>query len=829
MAATIRDEVQEQQWFVCDGLVFTPGTGDRWNCIAEDGMAVSVRPVAGGAAWDWSAELESWVGVGTGQAETRDDAIRAAVQCLVDGGYGLAGLPRTDNEAAYGLAQRIQAALDQSGQPFHLSDPTIDATFRYWTAKDAVTKSDENGITRFAYKEGESYRQVDKVDGQWWVRGETTPPWSAGKKPGMSDKTLSSLQEELDRDSLLGIQVRAEQRWFAGRTGVVDPALDDKMARADASAFQRIQNPDTREEAAVDIAANAREYPAYKQSLDEWGRVKLPHGPLAEVIYSLDAENSQKIAAKEDRKAADFAAMAQGRRDRAAAWSPQQAEAQVGADVDAFRAEADKTEKHYKAGDMALNASANPHYMKALALVAPEILREDAMEKTKSLVRDLGKIAMGEMYSDRVLRDSVERLEAMRDQPEQDNPEITQDRITQALVHCKLALHGVRDTHHRLQDASWLIAVAGGLDAEHDKAVSADEDSRWKVQTQGLKDVTASINASLAPEVIKADFGVDKLREYGADVGLEFDGKVETFDDGTISAGFKRYAQDGTVYHVALMVPLGVTQVTAYAALGKGEQVLVESEPMPRGSVIGALDAAVASFDGLKAKMPMAEATTQAEAKALAQRVAGEMNATLGDWVQSPAKEWVRSTLSTHDGKTVRVSASTGGVVSINGEPFTPDGDRMLNVTHEAVATSMRVAINRAPVPVLPIKMDRVFPDAPGEIGAAWANLCEEENRLAGYLTSLEDGTAVVLGDDAWYLEKGDDQRLVLMHGEVVDGKVMNAESRFDFHMDWVDVEADEIQAYTGRVSSVADDFMIDRALWKTMKIEHDESPDLSM
>ncbi len=183
--------VVQEQWFVCDGLVFTPGTGDRWNCIAEDGMAVSVRPVAGGAAWDWSAELESWVGVGTGQAETRDDAIRAAVQCLVDGGHGLAGLPRTDNEAAYGLAQRIQAALDQSGQPFHLSDPTIDATFRYWTAGEAVAKADERGATRFAYREGDGYRQVDKVDGQWrtycheacrWTDAEAFRPTYQGRE-----------------------------------------------------------------------------------------------------------------------------------------------------------------------------------------------------------------------------------------------------------------------------------------------------------------------------------------------------------------------------------------------------------------------------------------------------------------------------------------------------------------------------------------------------------------------------------------------------------------------------------------------------------------------
>lgn len=824
-----QNEAQEQ-WFVHDGLVFTPGTGAGWNCMTQDGMGVSVKPVGGGVAWDWSTELESWIGVGTGQAATRDEAIRAAVQSLVGAGLSIEGLPRTDNEAAYGLAQRIRAELDGNpGQPFHLSDPTIDATFRCWTASEAMAQADERGATRFAYREGDGYKQVDKVDGQWWVRGEATPPWAAGTKPGPSDKTLSSLQDEIDRLAVRGILMRSEQRWSAGRDGVVDPGIDQQMASADARAFQRIQNPDRREEAAIDIADNARQYPAYKRSLDEWGRIKLPHGPLAEVIYGLDAANNKKIAAKEVRKAADFAAMKQDMRERAAAWSPQQAEAHARSDVDAFRAEAEKIERYYKASDMALNAAVNPHYMKALGAVAPEIVQEVAMEKTKSLAGDLSKIAMGEMYSDRVLRESVERLEALRDQPEHANPEITKDRINQALVHCKLALHGVRDTHHRLQDASWLIAVADGLGVEHGQSVPANEDPRWKAQMQGLKDVTASINASLAPEVIKADFEAEKLREYGEDVGLKFGGKVETFDDGTVSAGFTRDGEDGMVYHVALMVPPGATQVTAYAALGKGDQVLIESEPMPRDSVIGGLDAAVASFDNLKAKMPAAQATTQAEAQALAQRAAGEMNATLGDWVQSPAKEWVRSTMTTPDGKTIRVSASTGGVVSINGDPFTPDGDRILNVTHEAVATSMRVAVDRAPAPFFPIKMDRVFTDAPGETGVAWANLCEEENRLAGYLSSLDEGTAVVHGDDAWYLEKGEDQQLVLMHGEVVCGKIENAKSRFQIGLDWVDMEAEDVRSYTALVSSVADDFMIDRELWKTMKVELDETPSPSM
>src|SRR3990167_8704901 len=237
----------------------------------------------------------------------------------------------------------------------------------------------------------------------------------------------------------------------------------------------------------------------------------------------------------------------------------------------------------------------------------------------KSLASDLSKIAMGGMYSDRVLRQSVERLQALRDQENHASPEITTERITQALAHCKLALHGVRDTHHRLQDAAvliaaadgleashgnppsaqenprwkgqmeglknpegWLIAAADGLEASHGNPLSANEDPRWKAQMEGLKNVTASINAALAPEGCRAEFDPAKLREYAEDVGMEFSGKVEQFDDGSMGASFTRDALDGMKYHVALMVPAGGSQVTAHAALCKDDLVLVESPPMPR-------------------------------------------------------------------------------------------------------------------------------------------------------------------------------------------------------------------------------------------------------
>lgn len=102
-------------------------------------------------------------------------------------------------------------------------------------------------------------------------------------------------------------------------------------------------------------------------------------------------------------------------------------------------------------------------------------------QANKSLASDLAKIAMGEMHSDQVLRASVERLEALRDQHEHADPAITKSRIVQALVHCKLALHGVHEAHHKLQDASVLLALAEGQGASLDTSLPADQDPRWRV------------------------------------------------------------------------------------------------------------------------------------------------------------------------------------------------------------------------------------------------------------------------------------------------------------------------------------------------------------
>lgn len=113
-------------------------------------------------------------------------------------------------------------------------------------------------------------------------------------------------------------------------------------------------------------------------------------------------------------------------------------------------------------------------------------------QASKSLASDLTKIAMGEMQSDQVLRDGVARLEALRDQHNDSESEITKRRIDQALAHCKLALHGIHDAHHKLQDAAALIALVDGLDqkgevlAEIPSQLETSNDAQQALITQYL-------------------------------------------------------------------------------------------------------------------------------------------------------------------------------------------------------------------------------------------------------------------------------------------------------------------------------------------------------
>lgn len=107
----------------------------------------------------------------------------------------------------------------------------------------------------------------------------------------------------------------------------------------------------------------------------------------------------------------------------------------------------------------------------------------------------------------------------------------------------------------------------------------------------------------------------------------------------------------------------------------------------------------------------------------------------------------------------------------------------------------------------LPLKLDIVsFQNAPGELGALWHNLCTAENELATRLHAFPLGTALVLRTDAWFL-KDEDQHLVLCHANYIDGRLSEVTSRFDFSLEWVDVEVDALDYYIDLVGEATQSF----------------------
>lgn len=75
------------------------------------------------------------------------------------------------------------------------------------------------------------------------------------------------------------------------------------------------------------------------------------------------------------------------------------------------------------------------------------------MEKNKKLAEELKRIALGEIYSDRILDESIEHLKKMKSNSGDE------ERFEKSLASCRLARHfGVANLHFGLQDASVLIA-----------------------------------------------------------------------------------------------------------------------------------------------------------------------------------------------------------------------------------------------------------------------------------------------------------------------------------------------------------------------------------
>lgn len=219
------------------------------------------------------------------------------------------------------LAQRIEVERAETPHRYELYDWNMETTYRFPTAEAAVVKADELGVGRFQYRDVDgSVKQVDKIEGQWWVRQDPLKIQDRASPAASTDRPLASVQETIDREALRSIEDRAGQRSSVGQG--VDAKTDRQMATVDAFAFRRIQDPALQENAAVAMADSARQYPNYKEGLDK----ATPGYPgTAQKVYALDTAHGEKLADNAEHEAAAQAARQQRQDDIAAAAKSREA------------------------------------------------------------------------------------------------------------------------------------------------------------------------------------------------------------------------------------------------------------------------------------------------------------------------------------------------------------------------------------------------------------------------------------------------------------------------------------------------------------------------
>lgn len=88
------------------------------------------------------------------------------------------------------------------------------------------------------------------------------------------------------------------------------------------------------------------------------------------------------------------------------------------------------------------------------------------------------------------------------------------------------------------------------------------------------------------------------------------------------------------------------------------------------------------------------KAESQTEAAMLATIVAGRLGFPPLRWLPSTSLEWKYAEVDLNTSRPLSIGISSGGVVSVNGDPFTP-GDRRMNVTLGTVQTSIATAAQK--------------------------------------------------------------------------------------------------------------------------------------
>ena len=156
------------------------------------------------------------------------------------------------NLDVFELTQRIKDELVKNQHRYELRDHFANVTYRLSTAHEAMATAEKIGSIRF--QEVTAAGQVSQInlDGGEWKRED--------------GKRLAEIQADIDKENLSLIEARSLQRKEALR-GVVGET-DELMAKADAYAFRRIQDPALQRYAAVTIDNNTFKFQNYENALE---------------------------------------------------------------------------------------------------------------------------------------------------------------------------------------------------------------------------------------------------------------------------------------------------------------------------------------------------------------------------------------------------------------------------------------------------------------------------------------------------------------------------------------------------------------------------------
>lgn len=178
-----------------------------------------------------------------------------------------------------------------------------------------------------------------------------------------------------ERDAVRAIERRNAEVMPIARDGMTLPQARSAV-REDLDAFSTIRDPAARHMAAVAISDNAKTQAAYRSELQS----QAPE--VAKEIAAAAAENERRASEKERRKGIDFDSIQADKVERAAKWTPTQAEQQVQKDLVSLGL-ADKTERYYLMGDMATSMQSSKAYSASLQEKAPDVAAEVEAQRTK--------------------------------------------------------------------------------------------------------------------------------------------------------------------------------------------------------------------------------------------------------------------------------------------------------------------------------------------------------------------------------------------------------------------------------------------------------------